>query len=163
MLDVNKAILVGVCMHPREYDKKKASLDELARLADTAGVEVVGKFIQKRQKPDKTYYIGKGFLAEAINETKEENPGLIIFDNELSPSQGRNIEKEFEMDAIDRTEVILKIFHDHARTKESKLQVKLAELQYQLPRLKRLWDIWIEKRGRLPEAVELLVEWVRNR
>jgi len=147
MLDVNKAILVGVCMHPREYDKKKASLDELARLADTAGVEVVGKFIQKRQKPDKTYYIGKGFLAEAINETKEENPGLIIFDNELSPSQGRNTEKEFELDAIDRTEVILKIFHDHARTKESKLQVKLAELQYQLPRLKRLWGHLDREKG----------------
>ncbi len=147
MLDMNKAILVGVCLRPSEYDKKITSLDELARLADTAGVEVVGKFIQKRQKPDKTYYIGKGFLAEAINETKEENPGLIIFDNELSPSQGRNTEKEFELDAIDRTEVILKIFHDHARTKESKLQVQLAELQYQLPRLKRLWGHLDKEKG----------------
>jgi GTPase len=147
ILDMNKAILVGVCMRPSEYEKKKTSLDELARLADTAGVEVVGKFIQKRQKPDKAYYAGKGFLAEAIDETKEENPGLIIFDNELSPSQGRNIEKEFEMDAIDRTEVILNIFHDHARTKESKLQVKLAELQYQLPRLKRLWSHLDREKG----------------
>ena len=147
MLDMNKAILVGVCLHPSEYDKKITSLDELARLADTAGVEVVGKFIQKRQKPDKAYYVGKGFLTEAILETKEENPGLIIFDNELSPSQGRNTEKEFEMDAIDRTEVILNIFHDHARTKESKLQVKLAELQYQLPRLKRLWGHLDREKG----------------
>ena len=119
MLDMNKAILVGVCLRPSEYDKKRTSLDELERLADTAGVEVVGKFIQKRQKPDKAYYAGKGFLAEAIIETKEENPGLIIFDNELSPSQGRNTEKEFEMDVIDRTEVILNIFHNHARTKEA--------------------------------------------
>ena len=136
---MNKAILVGVCLHPSEYDKKITSLEELERLADTAGVEVVGKFIQKRQKPDKAYYAGKGFLAEAIIETEEENPGLIIFDNELSPSQGRNTEKEFEIDTIDRTEVILNIFHNHARTRESQLQVKLAELQYQLPRLKRLW------------------------
>lgn len=147
ILDINKAILVGVCLRPSEYDKKRTSLDELARLADTAGVEVVGKFIQKRQKPDKAYYAGKGFLAEAIIETKEENPGLIIFDNELSPSQGRNIEKEFELDAIDRTEVILNIFHNHARTKEAQLQVKLAELQYQLPRLKRLWGHLDREKG----------------
>jgi len=147
ILDTNKAILVGVCLRPRDYDKKLNSLDELERLADTAGVEVVGKFIQKKQKPDKTYYIGKGFLAEAINKTEGENPGLIIFDNELSPSQGRNTEKEFEMDAIDRTEVILNIFHDHARTRESKLQVKLAELQYQLPRLKRLWGHLDREKG----------------
>ncbi|MBT4333686.1 MAG: GTPase HflX [Candidatus Cloacimonetes bacterium] len=147
ILDMNKAILVGVCLRPREYDKKVNSLDELERLADTAGVKVVGKFIQKRQKPDKAYYIGKGFLAEAIHETEDENPGLIIFDNELSPSQGRNTEKEFEMDAIDRTEVILNIFHDHARTRESKLQVKLAELQYQLPRLKRLWGHLDREKG----------------
>ncbi|MEA2096539.1 MAG: GTPase HflX [Candidatus Cloacimonadota bacterium] len=147
ILDINKAILVGVCLHPKDYDKKRTSLDELARLADTAGVEVVGKFIQKRQKPDKAYYAGKGFLAEAIIETKEENPGLIIFDNELSPSQGRNTEKEFEMDAIDRTEVILNIFHNHARTKEAQLQVKLAELQYQLPRLKRLWSHLDREKG----------------
>ncbi|MBT3755074.1 MAG: GTPase HflX [Candidatus Cloacimonetes bacterium] len=147
ILDMNKAILVGVCLRPKDYDKKKTSLDELSRLADTAGVEVVGKFIQKRQKPDKAYYVGKGFLAEAILETEDENPGLIIFDNELSPSQGRNTEKEFEMDAIDRTEVILNIFHDHARTRESKLQVKLAELQYQLPRLKRLWGHLDREKG----------------
>ncbi len=144
---MNKAILVGVCLRPSEYDKKITSLDELERLADTAGVEVVGKFIQKRQKPDKAYYAGKGFLAEAIIETEEENPGLIIFDNELSPSQGRNTEKEFEIDTIDRTEVILNIFHDHARTRESKLQVKLAELQYQLPRLKRLWGHLDREKG----------------
>ncbi|MDP8268334.1 MAG: GTPase HflX [Candidatus Tenebribacter davisii] len=147
ILNMKKAILVGVCMRPSDFEKKKLSLDELERLADTAGLEVVGKFIQKRQKPDKTFFIGKGFLAEALAETSEENPGLIIFDNELSPSQGRNIEKEFEMDAIDRTEVILNIFHDHARTREAQLQVKLAELQYQLPRLKRLWSHLDREKG----------------
>ncbi|MDO9577244.1 MAG: GTPase HflX [Candidatus Cloacimonadales bacterium] len=147
ILDMNKAILVGVCLHPDEYVKKRASLEELARLADTAGLEVVGKFIQKRQKPDKTFYIGKGFLAEALAEEKDENPDLIIFDNELSPSQARNIDREFEIEAIDRTEVILKIFHDHARTKEAQLQVQLAGLQYQLPRLKRLWGHLDKEKG----------------
>jgi GTPase len=147
ILDTNKAILVGVCLHPSEYDKRRASLDELGRLADTAGLEVVGKFIQKRQKPDKTFYIGKGFLAEALSEVYDEAPGLVIFDNELSPSQGRNIEKEFELDAIDRTEVILNIFHNHARTREAQLQVKLAKLQYQLPRLKRLWSHLDREKG----------------
>jgi len=89
ILDMEKAILVGVCLQPSEYDKKSSSLDELARLADTAGLEVVGKFIQKRQKPDKAFYIGKGFLAEALTEVYDEVPGLVIFDNELSPSQKR--------------------------------------------------------------------------
>ena len=147
ILDMEKAILVGVCLQPSEYDKKSSSLDELARLADTAGLEVVGKFIQKRQKPDKAFYIGKGFLAEALTEVYDEVPGLVIFDNELSPSQGRNIEKEFELEAIDRTEVILNIFHNHARTREAQLQVKLAELQYQLPRLKRLWSHLDREKG----------------
>lgn len=147
IIDINKAILVGVCLHTNEYDKKKISLDELERLADTAGVEVVGKFIQKRQKPDKTFYIGKGFLANVLTETVDENPGLIIFDNELSPSQARNIEEEFEINAIDRTEVILNIFHNHAQSREAKLQVNLAELQYQLPRLKRLWSHLDREKG----------------
>ncbi|RLC51380.1 MAG: GTPase HflX [Candidatus Cloacimonadota bacterium] len=147
ILDMEKAILVGVCLQPSEYDKKSSSLDELARVTDTAGLEVVGKFIQKRQKPDKAFYIGKGFLAEALTEVYDEVPGLVIFDNELSPSQGRNIEKEFELEAIDRTEVILNIFHNHARTREAQLQVKLAELQYQLPRLKRLWSHLDREKG----------------
>jgi GTP-binding protein HflX len=147
ILDINKAILVGVCLHSSEYEKKVRSLAELSRLAETAGLEVVGRFIQKRRKPDSAFYVGKGFLATAMAESSEENPGLIIFDNELSPSQSRNIEKEFELEAIDRTEVILNIFHNHARTREAQLQVKLAELQYQLPRLKRLWSHLDREKG----------------
>ncbi|MCF7794184.1 MAG: GTPase HflX [Candidatus Cloacimonetes bacterium] len=147
ILDMNKAILVGVCHKPGDYSMKKASLDELEKLAATAGIEVAGKFIQKRQKPDKAFYIGKGFLAEALNEVYDKAPGLVIFDNELSPGQSRNIEKEFIVDAIDRTEVILNIFHDHARTHEAQLQVKLAELEYQLPRLKRLWSHLDREKG----------------
>lgn len=140
MGNMNKAVLIGVCLDNRIFDKYVASLDELERLADTAGVETVAKVIQKRQKVDKTFYAGKGFLADAVGLMEEHDAGLLIFDNELSPTQGRNIEKFFEIDVSDRTEVILDIFHDHAQTKEAKLQVKLAELQYQLPRLKKLWN-----------------------
>lgn len=147
ILNMNKAILVGVCLKPSEYNMKEASLDELERLSDTAGIEVVGKFIQKKQKPDKAFYIGKGFLAEALGKVYDEAPGLVIFDNELSPGQARNIEKEFVVEAIDRTEVILNIFHDHARSREAQLQVKLAELEYQLPRLKRLWSHLDREKG----------------
>jgi len=147
IIDLNKAILVGVCHKPSEYNMKESSLDELERLASTAGLEVVGKSIQKRQKPDKAFYIGKGFLLKALEEVYDEAPGLVIFDNELSPGQARNIEEEFEVNAIDRTELILNIFHDHARTREAQLQVKLATLQYQLPRLKRLWSHLDREKG----------------
>lgn len=147
MLNENKAILVGICEDSRLYNAKLDSLDELARLADTAGVEVVGKRIQNRKSPDNAYFAGKGFLADLLGEMEEKNAGLMIFDNELSPSQGRNIEKEFEITTTDRTEVILNIFHDHAQTKEAHLQVRLAELQYQLPRLKRLWSHLDREKG----------------
>lgn len=146
-LDTNKAILIGVCLDSKGYDKKVSSLEELERLADTAGVEIVGKYIQKRRHVDKRTYAGKGFLADAVAELQEQGGGLIIFDNELSPTQGRNIEKVFEVEVSDRTEVILDIFHNHARTKEARLQVKLAELEYQLPRLKRLWGHLDREKG----------------
>ncbi|HPR18844.1 MAG TPA: GTPase HflX [Candidatus Cloacimonadota bacterium] len=147
IMKTEKAILIGVCFKSEEYEAKRISLDELARLADTAGLQVAGKFIQKRQSPDNAFYAGKGFLANTLAEVEDENVDLIIFDNELSPSQARNIDLEFELEAIDRTEVILKIFHDHAHTREAKLQVKLAELQYQLPRLKKLWGHLDQQKG----------------
>jgi len=147
MLNENRAILVGICEDNRFYNEKTASLDELERLADTAGVDVVGKFVQKRKSPDKTFYAGKGFMSDLVTEMTDKDAGLLIFDNELTPSQGRNIEKEFEIMTTDRTEVILNIFHNHARTKEARLQVRLAELQYQLPRLKRLWSHLDREKG----------------
>ncbi|MFC1887448.1 GTPase HflX [Candidatus Cloacimonadota bacterium] len=147
MLNEDRAILIGICENSRSFALKESSLDELGRLADTAGVEVVGRFIQNRQAPDKTFYAGKGFLADGLKEMTDKDAGLLIFDNELSPSQGRNIEKKFEISVTDRTEVILNIFHNHARTREAKLQVRLAELQYQLPRLKRLWSHLDREKG----------------
>ena len=141
------AILVGLCLNKKHYEQKDLSLDELERLAETAGITTVGKLIQNRNSIDKTYFVGKGFVAIAIDEMEAAEADILIFDNELSPSQSRNIEKKFNVNVIDRTEVILDIFHQHARTKEAKLQVKLAELQYQLPRLKKLWSHLDKERG----------------
>ncbi len=133
-----RAILVTVRLR-RSQEDINDSLDELERLADTAGVEVVGRFVQNFDKPKAGTYIGPGF-AEMIKEKLEElDANLVIFDNELTPSQGRNLSKNYEMDITDRTELILDIFHHHAKTNEARMQVKLAELQYQLPRLKSLW------------------------
>ncbi len=142
-----KAVLCGVSSSLKEKMAKEQSLEELERLADTAGIETLGKFIQNRQKPDKTFFLGKGFLAEVVGEMQSLGADVIIFDNELSPSQARNIEKTFEIRVIDRTEVILDIFHKHASSKEAKLQVKLAELNYQLPRLKKLWSHLDREKG----------------
>lgn len=141
------AILVGLCLNKKHYEQKQLSLDELERLAETAGITTVGKLIQNRNSIDKTYFVGKGFVAIAIDEMEAAEADILIFDNELSPSQSRNIEKKFNVNVTDRTEVILDIFHQHARTKEAKLQVKLAELQYQLPRLKKLWSHLDKERG----------------
>ncbi len=143
----NKAYLVGICQNPRNFAAAEMSLKELSRLADTSGMTVVGSRIQKRMKPDAAYYAGKGFLHNVVQEMGYLDAGVLIFDNELSPSQGRNIEAEFEIDVSDRTEVILNIFHNHAHTRESRLQVHLAQLQYQLPRLKKLWSHLDREKG----------------
>ncbi|MCD4819003.1 MAG: GTPase HflX [Candidatus Cloacimonetes bacterium] len=140
-----KAILLSACLQKDSYEQKLKSLDELERLADTAGIEVVGKFIQNRKGLNRTFYLGKGFLKEIVENNEDFD--LLIFDNELLPSQGRNISKEFKVETIDRTEVILDIFHKHAQTYEAKLQIKLAELKYQLPRLKKLWSHLDRERG----------------
>jgi len=139
-----KAILIAVCFDNRELEKSQSSLDELESLADTANIETIGKFIQKRSEPDKTFYAGKGFLTEIISENEAD---ILIFNNELSPTQSMNIEKNFDIEISDRTELILDIFHDHAQTREAKLQVKLAELKYQLPRLKKLWSHLDREKG----------------
>lgn len=144
---IPKAFLVGVCLNKRDLEQKELSLDELERLADTAGIETKGKFIQSRSKIEKSTYVGKGFLEDLKAKMEMVQADILIFDNELSPTQGRNILKRHEIEAIDRTELILDIFHDHARTKEAKLEVKLAELKYQLPRLKKLWSHLDRERG----------------
>lgn len=139
---------IGMVIRP-EHDstQAQASLEEMQRLADTANIKVLNTLSQNRKHPDNSLYFGKGFLEDLVQNMKSAGCRLLIINDDLSPSQARNIEKEHEIDVIDRTEVILTIFHRHAKTKEAKLQVKLAELKYQLPRLKRLWTHLDQERG----------------
>ena len=111
------------------------SLSELATLARTAGAEVVGTMVQRLRHPDVATYIGKGRAQELSDTEKELGFDLVIFDDELSPSQQRNLEKMLDARVIDRTALILDIFAQHARTREGRLQVELAQLEYRLPRL----------------------------
>ncbi len=146
-IEKSKAFLIGIALQNEDYDTKMSSLDELERLADTAGIETVDKFIQTRKGIDRSTYVGKGFLEDIAIKMDMLKVDFVIFDDELSPTQSRNILKTHEVEAIDRTEIILDIFHKHARTKEAKLQVGLAELKYQLPRLKKLWSHLDRERG----------------
>ena len=133
-----KALLIGVCLPNEQMAAREASMQELERLTDTAGICVLGTTIQRREKRNPRTYAGEGFIGKCLEEAGEA-VDILIFDNDLTGSQARNIEKMFSIEAIDRTEVILRIFHDHAQTKEARLQVRLAELKYELPRLKSMW------------------------
>lgn len=115
------------------------SLDELASLVDAAGAEVVASVTQKRAKPDAATLFGKGKVEELVNVRKATEADLLVVDCDLSPAQARNLESALKMRVIDRTELILDIFARRAQTKQAKLQVELAQLRYQLPRLKRMW------------------------
>jgi len=139
-LKKTKAILVSLCQNSNEYDDKLRSIDELERLCETADMEVLAKLVQSRKEIDRATYLGKGFMEDLKNKLDMLGADVLVFDNELSPSQSRNILKRHEMEAVDRTEIIISIFHKHAKSKEARLQVRLAELNYQLPRLKRLWS-----------------------
>ena len=141
------AFLAAIVRQDETEKDSQASLDELERLANTAGIEVLGRYTQKRNNPERASYFGKGFLEEISHRMHQAQADLLIVNEELNPIQQRNIEQNFSIRVIDRTEVILSIFHDHARTREAKLQVKLAELQYQLPRLRRLWGHFDKERG----------------
>jgi len=142
-----KAFLVGLCLDNRLYEKTLRSLDELEQLAMTAEIEVVEKFIQNRKAVDKTTYAGKGFLEDIKAKMEMAGVDILIFDNEIAPTQARNILKTYGIEVLDRTEIILDIFHMHAKTKEAKLEVRLAQLKYQLPRLKKLWSHLDRERG----------------
>jgi GTP-binding protein HflX len=111
------------------------ALDELRELATTAGARIIDEVIQRRDRPDPATYIGKGKVEELREQILIEGVNVVIFDEELSPSQGRNLEEALETKVVDRTGLILDIFARRARTKEGKLQVELAQLEYQLTRL----------------------------
>lgn len=148
----DSAFIASVVRQGEKPEDCEASLDELERLADTAGITILGRYSQKRAQPERSTYFGKGFLEEISTKMVQAGANLLIINDELSPMQARNIEKTHQIKVIDRTEVILTIFHRHAKTKEAKLQVRLAELQYQLPRLKRLWGHFDKERGSVRSA-----------
>src|SRR3954464_13580988 len=130
-----RAALVGlIAGHARRLDAER-SLDELAGLAQAAGAEVVLRVLQERPKPDPSTFLGAGKIKTLAGSVSELNGDLVIFDNELTPAQLRQIEEEVGRKIIDRTQLILDIFARRARTREGKLQVELAQLKYLMPRL----------------------------
>ncbi|MCL2414545.1 MAG: GTPase HflX [Bacteroidales bacterium] len=141
------AVLVGVAVQNQSLEKELEYLDELAFLAETAGVEVRKIFTQKLTTPDNRTYVGKGKLEEIKNYLDAEDVKMVIFDDELSPSQLRNIEAELKVKVLDRTTLILDIFASRARTAHSKVQVELAQYEYLLPRLTRMWTHLDKQRG----------------
>ncbi len=130
-----RALLAGVYSSPRERWEVKDSLEELASLAQTAGAVVWGSTIQFKERRDPRFYIGKGKIMELAELCQKEGINLVIFDEPLTPAQVRNIEEGVGQKVIDRTQLILDIFSRRARSKEGKLQVELAQLNYLLPRL----------------------------
>jgi GTP-binding protein HflX len=131
------AVLVGVLLPDRQGDEPP--LEELEGLAEAAGVRVVGRVTQRRDAPDAATYLGKGKVAEVTSLAAATDADVVIFDNDLSPGQTRNLEKTFGLKVIDRTELILDIFASRAQTHEARLAVELAQLEYSMPRLKRMW------------------------
>ena len=134
-----RAFLVGVKLKGELQSDAESSLEELRRLAETAGMEVLAEIIQPRETPDPAYFIGRGKLEELEAIVSELKVEAVIFDNDLTPAQTRNLEKALDIVVVDRTSLILQIFAQRAQTKAAKLQVDLAQLQYALPRLTRLW------------------------
>ncbi|MEX2187236.1 MAG: GTPase HflX [Pirellulales bacterium] len=135
-------MLVGVVLTDRSDGSRPTQddpLDELAGLAESAGAVVAGRMLQRRATPDVTYYLGKGKVEELREMVVGEEADVALFDNDLSPGQKRNLEKELKVKVLDRTELILDIFATRARTHEARLAVELAQLEYALPRLKRMW------------------------
>lgn len=146
------AVLVGLITPTQKEAKAKEYIDELAFLADTAGAHVLKTFFQKLDYPNSRTFVGEGKLAEIkeyikLQEDTDFPVGMVIFDDELSPLQLRNIEKELQVKILDRTNLILDIFAKRAQTAYAKTQVELAQYQYMLPRLTRLWTHLERQRG----------------
>src|SRR5688500_12934898 len=131
-----KIVLVGVTLPPDTTEDTEAGLDELSLLVDTAGADEVGRLIQRRRAPDPPTFVGKGKAEELKELALATDCDTVVFDNELTPAQQRNLEKLLGRTAIDRTAVILDIFAQNAHSQEGKAQVELAQLRYRLPRLR---------------------------
>jgi GTP-binding protein HflX len=145
-----RAFLVAVQLRSQKTGlDADSSLDELALLAHTAGADVVGRAVQRLESPHTAFYIGKGKLEEVKAERDETGYTMVVFDDELSPSQQRNLEDALKVKVLDRTALIIDIFARRARTKEARLQVELAQLEYLLPRLAGQWSHLERLEGRI--------------
>jgi GTP-binding protein HflX len=144
---VERAVLVGAPGRDVPPRLAEEHLLELARLADTAGGQVVGFLRQRIDAPHSRHYLGEGKVKELAELVKETSADLVIFDEELSPAQGKNLEVAVGVRVMDRSELILDIFATRARSREARMQVELAQLQYLLPRLKRMWSHLSRTRG----------------
>jgi GTP-binding protein HflX len=142
-----RVFLVGVELKSRKGWEIRDSLDELSELATSAGAQVVGEGIQKMASPCAPTYIGKGKAEEFSEICAKADVDTVIFDDELTPAQSRNLEKMFNCKVLDRTSLILDIFAQRARTREGKLQIELAQLQHLLPRLTRFWGHLTRQKG----------------
>jgi GTP-binding protein HflX len=141
------AVLIGVINKQQDETLVQEYLDELAFLAETADVKPLKRFVQRLSSPDPRTFIGSGKMEQVKQYVKENNVDLVIFDDELSPSQLRNVEKEIGKKVMDRTDLILDIFASRARTAHAKAQVELARYQYILPRLGGMWTHLERQRG----------------
>ena len=137
---IEKAVLVGLVTRNQSENQLKEYLDELEFLAETAGAKTEEKFWQKLDHPEKRTYVGSGKLREIKTFVDAHAIDMVIFDDEISPSKQRNIEKELKCKVLDRSMLILDIFAQRAKSQQAKTQVELAQLQYLLPRLKGMWD-----------------------
>ena len=132
-------MLIGLILQNQDEELVKEYLDELAFLTETAGAKPVKRFTQKLDKPDPKTFIGSGKIQQIKEFVEENEANLAIFDDELTPSQLRNIEKILECKILDRSGLILDIFAGRARTAHARTQVELAQYEYLLPRLTRMW------------------------
>jgi GTP-binding protein HflX len=142
-----RALLVSVSLPDRPWANEADPCDEIRGLVESAGASVVGELTQKRHDVQLATYIGTGKLGELHELVESSDADVVIFDNDLSPAQARNLEKSLGVKVLDRSEVILDIFASRARTAESKLQVELAQLEYSLPRLKQMWSHLSRQKG----------------
>ena len=146
-LNYEKSVLIGVITREQPEEKMKEYLDELEFLTFTAGGEVLKRFVQRIDVPNPKTYIGTGKILEVAEFVKEHEIGAVIFDDELSPAQQKNIERELKCKIVDRTSLILDIFAQRAQTSYARTQVELAQYQYLLPRLAGLWTHLERQKG----------------
>ena len=142
-----KVVLVGIITPNETEAQEKEYLEELEFLVETAGGLTVKTFTQKMLRPERATFVGTGKLEEIKEYVQAEEIDIVVFDDELSPSQLRNIENELQVKILDRSNLILDIFANRAQTAQAKAQVELAQLQYLLPRLTRLWTHLERQKG----------------